>query len=138
MYFSPDVEERVVEGEDYIKYSSGDIRFNVDEQRAGHVMPITIENESSRIYAYADRKSFGFPNNTLIVELWESNILLGKCLITSGELCDFEKNQVVFGEGGESNNSSESYKNLTLPPGDYWVYFISQEKHTWEPWVKVE
>ncbi|WP_176371238.1 hypothetical protein [Litchfieldia alkalitelluris] len=130
----------MVEEENYVKYSSGDIRFNVDEQHGGHVMPITIENESSKIYAYADRKSFGFPSNTIIVELWESepNTLLGKCLVTSEELCDFEKNQVSYREEGGFKYLSESNENLTLSAGDYWVYFISQDKHTWEPWVKVE
>ena len=119
LYFSNNTEETVKEEESYSKYSSGDIRFNIDEQDSLYSIPITINNDSSKLYAYADRKSFTFLNNRPIaIYLFDDDMnYLDGCLVTSDELCNFES---------------------TFSAGDYLVQFSSHDKHTWELWVKVE
>ena len=121
LYFSNESEDKVIEEESYSKYSSGDIRFNTDERKSLYNMPITIKNDSSKLYAYADRKSFTILNNRPIaIYLYDDEMnYLDGCLVTSDELCTFESNS-------------------TLSAGDYLVQFSSHHKHTWELWVKVE
>lgn len=119
LYLPNGTEERVIK-ENYSKHSSGDIRFNKDEQSPTYEMPITIENNSSKLYAYADRKSFAFPNNYILIYLVDhEGIYLSECRVRDGELCDFGK-------------------NISLSVGDYRVQFISSEKHTWELSVMVK
>ncbi len=139
LYFSQDPDEKLIEEIDYSKYSSGDIRFNTNGQGSSYLMPITIEKNSSKIYAYADRKSFGFPNEKIVISLYDSKSnLIGNCVVTSGKLCDFKKLSITYWEDDGLNVVNENQEKLKLPVGDNSLHFTSPVKHTWELWVKVE
>lgn len=122
IHLKSDEEGTVVKEENRTIISSGDIRFNKDGQSNTYTIPIKFKQGAEKIVAYANRKSFSFPDQNIVIELFEVDgemDYLQQCIVESKENCTF-------------------YGSSLIADKEYTISFSSSHKHTWNLWVEIE